>query len=191
MVDSHKHCKQEASSEPSLDSKGTEEPSLTGHNVTKTYICIAPEKRGCQENIFLISPQKKNIHCGYSLEAPLFLWKNKKNINNFLLKKAPYLELCLWTCETSEDSNQPVHSHCLIRIITGTFWIPKDTKFLHADYEDTDQTVQAHLSLCCAHMSIATDKVLFFYPKNADIFLVSQQKHMLWVLIRSALVRRF
>ena len=37
---------------------------------------------------------------------------------------------------------------------------------------------------------IATDKA-FFHPKNADIFLISQQKHMLWVLIRSASVRRF
>ena len=37
---------------------------------------------------------------------------------------------------------------------------------------------------------IATDKALF-HLKNADIFLISQQKHMLWVLIRSATVRRF
>ena len=38
---------------------------------------------------------------------------------------------------------------------------------------------------------IATDKVLFFVQKNADIFLICRQKHMLWVLIRSALPRRF
>ena len=31
----------------------------------------------------------------------------------------------------------------------------------------------------------------FFNQKNTDIFLISQQKHMLWVLIRSASVRRF
>ena len=36
---------------------------------------------------------------------------------------------------------------------------------------------------------IATDKALFFYLENADIFLISSQKHMLWVLIRSASVR--
>ena len=30
-----------------------------------------------------------------------------------------------------------------------------------------------------------------FIRKNAGIFLISQQKHMLWVLIRSALVRHF
>ena len=32
---------------------------------------------------------------------------------------------------------------------------------------------------------IATDKTLF-HPKNADIFLISPRKHMLWVHIRSA-----
>ena len=31
----------------------------------------------------------------------------------------------------------------------------------------------------------------FFHPKSADIFLISQQKHMLWILIRSASLRRF
>ena len=43
--------------------------------------------------------------CGYSLEVPhrgtsneypqhMFLWRNKKNISIFLLKKVLYLELC-------------------------------------------------------------------------------------------------
>ena len=31
----------------------------------------------------------------------------------------------------------------------------------------------------------------FFHPKNADIFLISRRKHMLWVLIRSASPRHF
>ena len=44
-----------------------------------------------------------------------------------------------------------------------------------------------HQNICCY---IATDKA-FFHPKNADIFLISPQKHMLWVLIRSASVRHF
>ena len=35
--------------------------------------------------------------------------------------------------------------------------------------------------------SIATDKM--GYPHN--VFLISRQKHMLWVLIRSSLPRRF
>ena len=37
---------------------------------------------------------------------------------------------------------------------------------------------------------IATDKALF-HPKNADIFLISPLKHMLWVLIISTSPRRF
>ena len=64
------------------------------------------------------------------------------------------------------------------------------------------QTQQADLSLCSVHMSegmfshvaprmilrtIATDKR--GYPHN--IFLISPQKHMLWVLVRSASARRF
>ena len=46
----------------------------------------------------------ENICCGYSLEAPrqgasneypqyMFLWRNKKNINTFGMKKASYQEL--------------------------------------------------------------------------------------------------
>ena len=27
---------------------------------------------------------------------------------------------------------------------------------------------------------IATDKGIFFHPKNADIYLISPRKHMLW-----------
>ena len=37
---------------------------------------------------------------------------------------------------------------------------------------------------------IATDRALF-HLKNADIFLITPWKHILWVLIRSALVRHF
>ena len=53
---------------------------------------ISPVKRENQENIFLISPSKHMLW--YSLEACMFTWKNKKNINYFWLEKAPYLELC-------------------------------------------------------------------------------------------------
>ena len=37
---------------------------------------------------------------------------------------------------------------------------------------------------------IALDKALF-QPKRIYIFLISRRKHMLWILIRSALVRHF
>ena len=58
---------------------------------------IGLDMGGYSVNIFLISP--KNICCGYSLEAPrrgasneyqqcMFSWRNKKNINTFVLKKA-------------------------------------------------------------------------------------------------------
>ena len=45
-------------------------------------------------------------------------------------------------------------------------------------------------------LSIALDKVFFFVlfffqPKIICMFLISQRKHMLWVLIRITSVRRF
>ena len=60
------------------------------------------DKSEYQENVFLFLD--KNISCGYSLEAPrwgasneypqhIFLSRNKKNIDTFWLKKAPYQEL--------------------------------------------------------------------------------------------------
>ena len=46
------------------------------------------------------------------------------------------------------------------------------------------------ISDACKINCIATDKALFS-SGNADIFLISPQKHMLWVLIRSTLARCF
>ena len=43
---------------------------------------------------------------------------------------------------TCTDLDLPAHSCSLIRIFTGSFWIAKDTKFLHANNNDSDQTVQ-------------------------------------------------
>ena len=37
----------------------------------------------------------------------------------------------------------------------------------------------------------APGMALFFQPESIDIFVISLQKHMLWVLIRSASARRF
>ena len=62
---------------------------------------MAPEKSDYQHNFLFLN---KNIRCGYSLEVPqggtsyeyqqhMFLWRNKKNINSFGLKKASYQEL--------------------------------------------------------------------------------------------------
>ena len=59
--------------------------------------------RNNKKNILFLH---ENICCGYSLEAPqqgasneypqhMFLWRNKKNINTFGLKKAPELVLCV------------------------------------------------------------------------------------------------
>ena len=56
----------------------------------------------------------------------------------------------------SEDLEQPAQLYILTRILNGTFWIAKDSKFLHADNEDSDQTAQADLSLCWALMSEGT-----------------------------------
>ena len=50
---------------------------------------------------------------------------------------------------------------------------------------DTPFEMQTHME----KVGIALDKALFSTKKC--IFLISRQKHMLWVLIRSALARRF
>ena len=57
----------------------------------------------------------------------------------------------LQTCAASKDSDQPVHFCSLIRI----FWIAQEVKFLDADKEDSDQTVQMYrliLSLLWVHV---------------------------------------
>ena len=40
----------------------------------------------------------------------------------------------------SEDSDQPGHPPCLIRVFTCAQWVAKNPSFLHADSEDSDQT---------------------------------------------------
>ena len=67
-------------------------------------IYIATDKRGIHIifSLFL----HENICCGYSLEVPqqgtsneypqhMFLWRNKKDISIFRVKKVPYLLLCI------------------------------------------------------------------------------------------------
>ena len=65
---------------------------------------IATEIRGGIHIIFFLFLHE-NICCGYSLEAPyrgasneypqhMFLWRNKKDISIFRMKKTPYLLLC-------------------------------------------------------------------------------------------------
>ena len=89
----------------------------------KLLFFIGVDKSGYQVNSFLIS--QENICCGYSLEAPwlgasneypqyMFSSRNKKNIDTFWLKKAPYEELCIFaskhlvgTLELSDSSKYP------------------------------------------------------------------------------------
>ena len=66
--------------------------------------------------------------------------------------------------------------------ITGTFW-KKQKHFYLSLLWSIKKDVNAGV--------ISPDKALFFQLKSTDIFLIFPQKHMLWVLIRSASVRRF
>ena len=70
----------------------------------RSFSPIGLDKGGYPVNIFFLFLHE-NICCGYALEAPhrgasnaypqhMFLWRNKKNINTFGLKKAPELVLC-------------------------------------------------------------------------------------------------
>ena len=60
------------------------------------------------------------------------------NISNLPLRQKRYLR----TCAPSEDSD----FLCIRAVLSGSsldnFWIAKDAKFLHADYEDSDQTAR-------------------------------------------------
>ena len=56
----------------------------------------------------------------------------------------------------SEDPSVNAHSHSLINIFIGPFWLGKNAKFSHVDSRDSDQTEQTDLCLCWAHMSEST-----------------------------------
>ena len=73
--------------------------SVCKFSVNVSYEMIALDKREYQENIFLISPQH------------MFSWRNKKNTNNFRLKKVPYLEV-----RKFQGSNQAVHPYSMIGV---------------------------------------------------------------------------
>ena len=62
------------------------------------------DKSGYQVNFIVFVLLNENIYCGYSLEVPqrgasnentqnMFLSRNKKNIDTFWWKKAPYQQL--------------------------------------------------------------------------------------------------
>ena len=99
----------------------------------------------------------------------------------------------------------------------GTFWIAKDAKFLQADKEESHQTARMR-KLIWVFVRRINQKVRFLmlrqnitktYLCNFDplklhfyivklgltgvyiIFLISSQKHRLWVLVRTASPRRF
>ena len=59
------------------------------------------------------------------------------------------------------------------------FWIPKDTKFLHADRKDSRETVQADLSLRWAHMSEGTFSHVAAYMPYKDIVIYTQQNNLM------------
>ena len=68
-----------------------------------------------------------------------------------------------------------------IDIITDNYHIPLDVLIA---------VVSTHKRFIVLTLGKALDK-MFFESKSIDIFLTFPQKHMLWVLIRSASVRRF
>ena len=74
---------------------------------------IGLDKRGYQVSIFLISPRKR------------MLWRYKKNINTFGLKKASYLAICKGHCYQSTFKSfvcvrQTLKSFRLLSVIVST-----------------------------------------------------------------------
>ena len=90
------------------------------------HITITPDKRGIRKIFFLISPQKHSLwyslevpHWGFSNEYPqhMFLWTNKKYINNFWLKK----NCLIWS-----------YAWCLLQRKASEYWIMMSIFFLLA-----------------------------------------------------------
>ena len=48
-------------------------------------VCVGGGGGGGGVQITIFGFLHKNIFCGYSLEVPLFSWRNKKNMNTLLL----------------------------------------------------------------------------------------------------------
>ena len=76
------------------------------------------------------------------------------------------------TCALSEDSDQPSHSSSLTRIFTGLIFDSQRCKSVHADNEDSDQSMQMRrltLSIRCGHMSkVCFIRLRLIYPTIFD-----------------------
>ena len=145
---------------------------------------IGLDKNGYQVTFFLFL--HKNICCGYSLEAPhrgtsneyphIFLWRNKKNINTFGLKKkkTSYQKLC-----NTSSIHQPrilamwisSSSGCFTRYLYASttnkplFFFPCGTLYWSTWKNTSKEIFQAK------YFSIATDKALFSSKKMLISFL--------------------
>ena len=59
----------------------------------------------------------------------------------------------------------------------GTFITKLSLKFEQVHFW-VENSVDLHQTLQCSELNIATDQALFFIWKNADIFRISPQKHV-------------
>ena len=103
--------------------------------------------------------------CWYSSFMKPSQKKKKKKIHTFHMSISP------------NKFNKFMGPWAQIVILTGKAWQMK---------RQTDSYLELIHSSC-----IALVKALFFQFKSIDIFLISPQKHMLWVLIRSPSLRHF
>ena len=142
----------------------------------------------------------------------IYLPKNasKKKFNIFLISSHKHI---LWY--SLEAPHLGTHNHIFVEkwseaLLMSTEMCPKvllmNTQYLHFCREIKWGTfIEYHNIWFCgekgtifiwrpllsgAMITIILDKALFFLPKKY-IFLIFWQKHMLWVLIRSASPRRF
>ena len=95
-----------------------ERVELLDHILIRTVLFLGGKKlcmfsyfliRGVIRCIFLISLW--NYMWGTSNEYPqdMCLWRKKKNINTFWLKKVPYLQLCMFTTFSRDDGWVPAN----------------------------------------------------------------------------------
>ena len=129
-------------------------------------------------DIFHISAQ--NIDCGYSLEPPhwggsneyplsMVLSRNKKNNVYPCKSQFYYIKVGFRGSKFCFRDVVQMHSHSLIRIFTGAFWIAKHAMFLHADNEYWSDCANAQADLSLRRACISEG---MFYRVEAFIILM-------------------
>ena len=111
----------------------------------------------------------------------MFLSRNKKTFSCYPLLFGAIISY-MTACMPSQDADQPVHL-CSLIILHRTLWVAKDPLHLQMDSEDSVYNVDPLKPHFCIEKLGFTGVYI--------IFLISNKKHRLWVLVGTASSRQF